>query len=202
MECFRAFSTFSVDLKSMQCFRVYSFAMLSCIFPLNAFECFSVKCFQTFSSGMLSGIFQRTAFGHIPVECFRTPKCFRAYISRSFWVYCQVECFGMHSSGILSGVFLWNAFGHSRVECFRLLEWLRAYPSRVFRSYYNEMLSRKVLGVFQWITFGRIPVECFWSLPVESFRALERRTGEFQWNADRFDLLAGSLKLSNFDDCF
>ena len=82
----------------------------------------------------------------------------------------------------------WNGFRHIPVECFRF--------------YYNEIISRKVFGVFQWITFGRIPVECFWSLPVESFRALERRTGEFQWNADRFDLLAGSLKFLNFDDCF
>ena len=105
-----------------------------------------------------------------------------------------MEYFLACSCGMLSGIVelnafgYWNGFGHIPVEC--------------FRSYYNEMLSRKVLGVFQWITFGRIPVECFWSLPVESFRALERRTGEFQWNADRFDLLAGSLKISNFDDCF
>ena len=130
----------------------------------------------------------RSVFEHISVEAFGCIFKWNA-------LGCiPVEYFLACSCGMLSGIVelnafgYWNGFGHIPVEC--------------FRSYYNEMLSRKFLGVFQWITFGRIPVECFWSLPVECFRALERRTGESQWNADRFDLLAGSLKFLNFDDCF
>ena len=144
-----------------------------------------MECFQAYSSGLLSGTFQWYVFGHRSVFEHISVEAFGCIFKWNALGCIPVEYFLACSCGMLSGIVelnafgYWNGFGHIPVEC--------------FRSYYNEMLSRKVLGVFQWITFGRIPVNAFGHFQWNAFEhwkeeclrvyPREMLSGIFQWNA-------------------